>query len=206
MIRYARRLASALPVGQEGGCGKTQNGGHPMKAITIEPKKPGTARYEDSRTGGVRGLGPRGGHRRRRLRDRRRDGRGQVRLGAPRRELASCSVTGPSGGCSIRVRPSGSRRATWWSASSGAPTRCPAPAARSGSGTCAATGSTPSGGSRRSTASCRSAGDRARVRGQGGPALGLLGVLLEPTTVVVKAGRRSSRRACARSGSRGTCW
>ena len=36
--------------------------------------------------------------------------------------------------------------------------------------------------------------------------LGLLGVLLEPATVVARRGSRSPRSANARSGSREPCW
>ena len=112
--------------------------------------------------GPARGLGPGGSRGRRRLRDGRRDRGGQVRLGSPgaRAPRARPRVPGPGGG--PRPERAGSRRATWLSASSAAPTRCPAPTARWASGTCAGTASTPSAGSSRSTASCRSAGASSR--------------------------------------------
>ena len=57
-----------------------------------------------------------------------------------------------------RVKEGGaaSRRASSWPASSAGPTRCRASAAPRASGTCAATTSTPSAASRRSTATARS--------------------------------------------------
>ena len=152
-----------------------------------------------SRARRSRGLGARGSRGRRRLRDGRRDRRGQVRLGSSGRSRASCSATSPSAGCSTRARAAGSRRAISWSASSAAPTPFPAPTAPWASGTCAATASTPSAGSRRSTGSCRSAGASSpSTRSRWTPSLGILGVLLEPMTVITKAleqvvivGRRS---------------
>ena len=57
-----------------------------MKAITVEPKKPGTTRLEDVAEPDAReGSGPGRSHRRRRLRDRCRDRRGERRLGASRK-------------------------------------------------------------------------------------------------------------------------
>ena len=82
----------------------------------------------------------------------------------------------------------GEPRATWWSASCGAPTRSPAPTAPSWSGTSAATASTPSAASKSTTATCS---ERYRITPdfvvKVDPALGILGVLLEPTSVVAKA-------------------
>ena len=79
-------------------------------------------------------------------------------------------------------------KATWSSASSGGPTRCRARTARLVNGTCAATASTPSAASRKSTGFMS---ERWRIEPEYtmkvDPSLGLLGVLLEPTTVVTKA-------------------
>ena len=78
-----------------------------MKAITVEPRNPGTARLEEvPEPGPSRRVGPRGGRCRRRLRDRRRDRRGQVRLGSagqdaprPRPRVARArDGPGPGGG------------------------------------------------------------------------------------------------------------
>ena len=55
-----------------------------MKAITVEPHKPDTARLEDFPEPDVRAGWCRGSHRRGRVWDRRRDRGGQVRLGASR--------------------------------------------------------------------------------------------------------------------------
>ena len=94
----------------------------------------------------------------------------------------------PSAASSIRATAVRSRRATWWSGSCAARTRFPAPTARWASGTCAATASTPSAGSRRSTASCRNAGAASpSTLIKVDPSLGILGVLLEPMTVITKA-------------------
>ena len=129
-----------------------------MKAITVEPKKPGSARYEDvpepdARDGSVLveavavgvcgtdveivegkyGWAP----------------PGKSRLVLGHESLGRVIDPGPE---------AASRRATSSSASCAGPTRCRARTARSASGTCAATASTPSAASSRSTASCPSAG------------------------------------------------
>ena len=129
-----------------------------MKAITVEPKKPGTARLEDiaepdAREGSVLveaiavgvcgtdveivegkyGWAP----------------RGKTRLVLGHESLGRVVDPGPTGGL---------RRGISWSASSGVPTPFPAPTAPWGSGTCAGTASTPSAASSRSTASCPNAG------------------------------------------------
>jgi glucose 1-dehydrogenase len=51
-----------------------------MKAITVEPRKPESARLENISEPDARRACPRGSHRGRRVRDRRRDRRGRVRL------------------------------------------------------------------------------------------------------------------------------
>ena len=90
-------------------------------------------------------------------------------------------------GCSTRAA-AGCRRATSSSGSSGVPTRCRAATAPSVSGTCAATGSTPSGASRSSTGSCPSDGGSSPATSPSSIRRSASsGVLLEPTTVVAKA-------------------
>ena len=133
-----------------------------MKAITVEPHQPGPARLEDVpepdlRDGpvlveaiavgvcgtdveiveGKYGWAP----------------PGKTRLVLGHESLGRVIDPGPSGA----LRPAISS-----SASSAVPTRCRARTARSASGTCAGTASTPSAASRRSTASCRSAGGSSR--------------------------------------------
>jgi len=76
-----------------------------------------------------------------------------------------------------------------------------------GEWTCAATASTASAGSNRFTASCRSAW---RIEPEYAikvdSSLGLLGVLLEPTTVIAKALEQVVFIAGGLSGNRGPCW
>jgi len=71
---------------------------------------------------------------------------------------ASCSATNPSAASSTPAQAVHSRRETWWLGLSAAPIQFPAPIVRWASGTCAAMASIPSGASRKSTASCPSAG------------------------------------------------
>ena len=159
-----------------------------MKAVTVQPLVAGSVRFEevpepDESTGsvlveavavgicgtdveiasGAYGWAP--------------PGRDRLVLG--HESLGRVLDPGPAPGCSPATSSSGS---------SGARTRCRAATARSASGTCAATGSTPSAASSRSTASCR---ERWRIEPgfftKLDPSLGILGVLLEPTTVVTKA-------------------
>jgi len=128
------------------------------------------------RAGRARRVGPRRGHRGRRVRHGCRDRRGQVRLGSPGK---------------TRLVLGHESLGRWWiQAEAGLqkgdlvvgivrrPDPCPAQL-RGGEWTCAATGSTPSAASRRSTASCRSAGGSSPIRREGRRSLGLLGVLLE---------------------------
>ena len=85
-----------------------------------------------------------------------------VRLGAPGRERL---VLGHEslGRDSTRARTPACSAVTCSSGSFAAPTRCRAPTAPSGNGTTAATGSTPSGASNRSTGSCPSDGGSSRA-------------------------------------------
>ena len=98
-----------------------------------------------------------------------------------------CSATSRSAASSTRARPARSAKATWSSASSGGPTRCRARTARLVNGTCAATASTERG--IKEIDGFMS--ERWRIEPEYAmkvdPSLGLLGVLLEPTTVVTKA-------------------
>ncbi len=88
----------------------------------------------------------------------------------------------------------GGRRATWWWASCGGPTRCPAPTAPSASGTSAATASTPSAASRSTTATSPSAtASPPSSWSRSTRPSGMLGVLLEPTSVVAKAWEQVDR-------------
>ena len=96
--------------------------------------------------------------------------------------------------------------ATSWPAWSAGPTRCRARTARWASGTCAATGSTPSTASRRA----RVRRERLRIEPEFAvgldPALGTLGVLLEPTSVVAKAWEHIERIGRRARGNRRRCW
>ena len=114
--------------------------------------------------------------------------------GRPRAGSAWCSGTSRWAACSRRRPGRRSRRATWSSGSCAGPTRCPAPTAPSASGTSAATASTPNAASRSTTATCS---ERYRITAdflvKVDPALGELGVLLEPTSVVAKAWEQVDR-------------
>jgi threonine dehydrogenase-like Zn-dependent dehydrogenase len=104
--------------------------------------------------------------------------------------MRTCSSSGTNrwAGWPKQPREPDSGPGTWWSASSAAATRCPARHAQPGTAICAPTASTPSGGikDRHGYAS-----ERYRIHPEYlvavDPGLGILGVLLEPTTVVAKA-------------------
>ena len=92
--------------------------------------------------------------------------------------------------------PAGARwpPATWWWASSAAPTRCPAPTAPWASGTSATTASTPNGGSSSATATAPSVtGSSPTSWSRSIRPSGRCGVLLEPTSVVAKAWEQVDR-------------
>ena len=129
-----------------------------MKAITVEPKKPGTARYEDFPEPDVQ------------------DGSvlvEAVAVGvcgtdveivegkygwAPPGRRAWCWGMNPLAASLIPVQASPLKKATWWLESSAVRTRSPARIARWASGTCVAMASILSGASRRSTDLCRNVG------------------------------------------------
>ena len=98
------------------------------------------------------------------------------------------SATNRSAGSSRRRRAAALHRAISWSASCAGPTRCRAPPAPPANGTCAATAATPSAASRQRDGF---GAERFRIEPDFAvkidPALGMLGVLLEPTSVVAKA-------------------
>ena len=133
-----------------------------MKAITVEPLRPETARLEDvpdpeasgsaassSRRSPPASAAPTARSRPVPVRPGRRRIAGSVSCSGTSRWVRVLDPGGSERACS---------RATSSSASCAAPIPCRARAAPSVSGTCAATVSTPSGASRRSTATCRSAG------------------------------------------------
>ena len=107
----------------------------------------------------------------------------------------------PAGSGFARRRPGGRHRAPPGS-------RSPARTAPSANGTCAATASTPSAASSSATATAPSAtGSSPTSPSSSIPALGVLGVLLEPTSVVAKAWDHIERiGARARRGARSACW
>ena len=160
-----------------------------MKAMTVVPGKIDSAQVEEvAGAAGVRRLGARHRAVRRRLRHRRRDRQGRVRVGAaghrPADPVPRVARPGRGGACRTRALP----RATSWWASCAGPTPYRVPLARMVSGTSATTGSTPSAASRSATGTGRSAGGSSRsTPSSSTPTLGDLGVLLEPTTVVAKA-------------------
>ena len=107
---------------------------------------------------------------------------------APPAATGSSSATSRSAGSSTGPEAGGLQPGDLIVGSSAAPTRCRARTAPWASGTCAATGSTPSGASSRSTASCPSAGESSRATSPSStPHSASSAVLLEPTTVVAKA-------------------
>ena len=133
--------------------------GEPMKAITVEPKKPGTARLEDvpsptcatgrssSKPSPSASAAPTSRSSRGSTAGRR---RGKTRLVLGHESLGRVIDPGPTRRLQGR-RPRRRHRPP-------ARSRSRARTAPSASGTCAATASTPSAASRRSTASCPSAG------------------------------------------------
>ena len=122
-----------------------------MKAITVEPKKPGTVRYEEFPEPGER--------------------EGSILVEAIAAAVCGTDVeiaegkygwatpgktrlvsdTSPSAASSIPAQEVHSRRVTWWPGLSDVRTRCPAPTARWANRTCAGMACTPSGGSKKST-------------------------------------------------------
>ena len=178
-----------------------------MKAITVEPHKPETARLEDipepdARDGSVLVEAIAVG----RLRDRRRDRRGQVRVGAARQDppgaRARVARPGARSGPERRAYKKGDlvvgivRR----------PDPVPCPNCAVGEWDMCRNGQYTERGIKQIDGFMS---ERWRIEPEYAMkvdrSLGLLGVLLEPTTVVAKAWEQVRRSASARSGSREPC-
>ncbi len=185
----AGRVRSGRPKRRKAARGARSRDGDEMRAITVEPHKPDTARLEDipepdTRAGSVLVEAIAVGV----VRDRRRDRGGQVRLGASRENTsrARARIPGPCRGRRhergvSEGRPGGRHRPA-----SGP--LCLAPTAQSVSGTCARNGQYTERGIKEIDGFMS---ERWRIEPEYAikidRSLGLLGVLLEPTTVVTKA-------------------
>ena len=160
-----------------------------MKAITVEPHKPGQRPPRGhTRARHARRVGARRSHRGRRLRDRRRDRRGQVRLGAAGPDRAWCSGTSRSAGSSTRARPAAFGRATCVVGIVRRPDPVPCPNCAVGEWDMCRNGQYTERGIKQIDGFMS---ERWRIEPEYAMkvdrSLGLLGVLLEPTTVVAKA-------------------
>ena len=166
-----------------------------MKALTVEPGKAGSLRLDDLPEPLVAEDGHAPSRRSRWVSAARTSRSSTVNTGWHLRTRgASCSVTSPWGASSMHRRAARSRPAIWSSRSSAGPTPSRARPAPTGSGTCAATASTPRAESGAATAMGASAiwsSPSSRFRSDNN--LGLLAVLLEPTTVVAKAWEQIER-------------
>ena len=172
-----------------------------MKAITVEPKKPGSARFasfrsRDVREGSAAWLKPSPSSAFRKNDEEIVEGK----YGWAWRRRQERLVLGHR--CLGRViDPAASRvhsgKATWWSDTP--PDPVPYPNCAVGDRDMCTNGQYTDAGSKRSTASCRNAGAADQYLIKVDPSLGILGVLLKPMTVITKAieqvflaGRRSS--------------